>query len=255
MRLRAAGPGRRVPALRSPAVLVEHAARAPFNDVRPITAVLFDVHSTLIDQGGADEWLDLALVRAPHPLTLETRTELVAFLDRVWENARVVDPGSTRDLSLEAHRRVFEDLLRLGPAVDAALGDALYDVMLDTWHAYADAAPVLRALRDLGVKVGMLSNAGVRLRPVLEREGLADLADGVVISCEVGAVKPDPAIFRACLDAVGADPADALMVGDSGHDDVGGTALGMRTLVLPRTRGPVHGLAVVVGLVRASHEM
>jgi len=43
------------------------------------------------------------------------------------------------------------------------------------------------------------------------------------------------------------------MVGDSGRDDSGGTALGIRTLILPRTSGPVHGLGAVVSLVRPCH--
>ena len=59
-------------------------------------------------------------------------------------------------------------------------------------------------------------------------------------------------MFEASLNSIDSTAAETLMVGDSGHDDVGGTALGMRTLVLPRTRGPLHGLAVVVGLVAAS---
>ena len=73
-----------------------------------------------------------------------------------------------------------------------------------------------------------------------------------MLSCEVGVVKPELAIFTAALDALASSAAESLMVGDSGYDDVGGTGLGMRTLVLPRTRGPIHGLAVVVGLVQAS---
>jgi FMN phosphatase YigB (HAD superfamily) len=42
------------------------------------------------------------------------------------------------------------------------------------------------------------------------------------------------------------------MVGDSGKDDAGAAHIGMRTLLLPRTRGPVHGLAVVPVLVGAT---
>ena len=39
------------------------------------------------------------------------------------------------------------------------------------------------------------------------------------------------------------------MVGDNAKDDGGGSVLGMRTLILPRTAGPVHGLAAVTALV------
>ena len=236
------------------AVIVEAAESAPFEAPRPISAVLFDVHSTLLDQGSADEWLDAALTRSPHDLDAVHRERLVAFLDRVWEGARVRDPFSTRDLTAADHYRVFHELLEHAPSVDRELGDALYEGILDTWHAYADTVPVLAELRSMGVAVGLLSNVGVSTHELLEREGLLDLADAVTLSYEVGVVKPDPAIFQHCLDALGVSALDALMVGDSGHDDAGGTALGMRTLILPRTRGSVHGLAVIPGLVRASRE-
>jgi FMN phosphatase YigB (HAD superfamily) len=39
------------------------------------------------------------------------------------------------------------------------------------------------------------------------------------------------------------------MVGDSWKDDAGAGALGIRTLILPRTRGRVHGLDAVLRLV------
>jgi HAD superfamily hydrolase (TIGR01509 family) len=65
----------------------------------------------------------------------------------------------------------------------------------------------------------------------------------------VGSVKPDEPIFRAALEALGVDAADTLMVGDSGKDDAGAAHLGIRTLLLPRTTGPVHGLAAVLRLV------
>jgi HAD superfamily hydrolase (TIGR01549 family) len=219
----------------------------------PIRGVIVDIHSTLVDQGNADAWLDLALARAPHPLTPEARGVLIAFLDRIWEGARVADPQSTRDLSFADHARVFHRLIDAGPGVDRSLADALYEVMLDTWHAYDDAAPTLAALRERGLPVCLLSNAGVPIRPVLDREGLGGLYDHIVLSYEVGAVKPDPRIFRAALDALGLPAADVLMVGDNAHDDGGGAALGIRTLILPRTAGRRHGLGVVLGLVDASH--
>ena len=217
----------------------------------PIRGVIFDIHSTLVDQGDADAWLDAALAVAPHPLTDGQRADLVAFLDRIWEGARISDPQSTRDLSFADHARVFHALLAEGPGVDPALGEALYAVMLDVWQAYDDALPTLRALRAAGLRIGLISNAGVPIREVLDRDGITPLVDAITLSYEVGAVKPDLAIFRAALDAIGLPAGQVLMVGDSGTDDVGGTAIGMRTLILPRTVGRVHGLDAVVRLCGA----
>ena len=228
-------------------------SRAAHTCVPPIKGVIFDIHSTLIDQGSASHWLDAALLRSPTPLAADERAALESFLDLIWEGARISDPESTRDLSFAAHERVFHELLAAGPGIDPALGAALYEVMLDVWHAYEDTVPTLEALQEMGVKVCLLSNAGVPIRTVLDREGLTPLINGVVLSCEVGLVKPDIRIFQTALDAIACPANEALMVGDSGRDDSGGTALGIRTLILPRTNGPVHGLGAVVSLVRPCH--
>jgi HAD superfamily hydrolase (TIGR01549 family) len=215
----------------------------------PIRGVIFDIHSTLVDQGDADAWLDAALGVVDHPLSADERATLVAFLDRIWEGARISDPQSTRDLSFEDHSRVFHELIAAGPGVDRALANALYDVMLDTWHAYDDTIPTLRALRQMGVRTCLLSNAGVPIRTVLDRDGITPWHDAVVLSYEVGFVKPDVRIFEAALAALGMTASEVLMVGDNANDDGGGTHLGLRTLILPRTQGRVHGLDAVTALV------
>ena len=217
----------------------------------PIRGVIFDIHSTLVDQGDADAWLDAALAVAPHPLDDAERADLVAFLDRIWEGARISDPQSTRDLSFADHSRVFHELLAAGPGIDVSLGNALYDVMLDTWHAYDDTVPTLIALRERGIRTCLLSNAGVPIRDVLDREGVTPWHDAIVLSYEVGFVKPDLRIFEAALAALDLPATDVLMVGDNANDDGGGTHLGLRTLILPRTTGRVHGLSAVIGVVDA----
>lgn len=221
----------------------------------PIRGVIFDIHSTLVDQGDADAWLDAALAVAPHPLTEDERAGVVAFLDRIWEGARVSDPTSSRDLSFADHSRVFHELIAAGPGIDTALTNALYDVMLDTWHAYDDAIPTLQELQWTGIRTCLLSNAGVPIRTVLDREGLTPWYDEIVLSYEVGFVKPDARIFQAALDALGLPASDVLMVGDNAHDDGGATHLGMRTLILPRTSGRVHGLSAVCALVEGVNGM
>jgi 2-haloalkanoic acid dehalogenase type II len=215
----------------------------------PIRGVIFDIHSTLVDQGDATAWLDAALAIAPHSLTESGRRDLIAFLDRIWEGARISDPLSTRDLSFEAHSRVFHELIDAGPGVDRSLAEALYSSMLETWHAYADVVPMLTELRQTGIRTCLLSNAGVPIRTVLDREGLTGWYDEIVLSYEVGCVKPDRRIFEVALDALRLPASAVLMVGDNAHDDGGAASLGIRTLILPRTSGRVHGLAAVTALV------
>lgn len=215
--------------------------------MRPIRGVIFDFHATLVDQGEPDAWLDRALARLNPTVELQSgeRSALEERLDRIWVHARDLDPRSDRDLSAEQHRAVFHAALT--GHVAEGFREALYDVMLDAWWAYEEAPRVLRSLRQGGVRVAILSNIGVDIRPVMKREGLE--ADAVVLSCELGVVKPDPRIFAAALEALDVEAEEALMVGDHWGDDAAAAELGIRSLILPRTRGPNHGLDVVLRLV------
>lgn len=219
----------------------------------PLRAVLFDFHQTLAHGGDPDAWLRRGWAAAGRPgdpvtgLGTDRATAARAFLDRIWEHAQRIDPDSTRDTSPARHRAVFLRTVQDCPGLVPDLAEALYEVMRDRWEIYEDTVPVLTALRDRGVRTAVVSNIGFDLRPLLARSGVA--VDAVVLSYEVGSVKPDAAIFTRALELLGAAPAETLMVGDSRRDDAGAAALGIRTLLLPRTDGPVHGLAAVLALV------
>lgn len=219
---------------------------------------MFDFHTTLVDGGDPYEWLDLAIAAtgAPRPTHLDAAAR---FLDNVWEHAGDVDPKSSRDLSPADHRRVFEELMdharaAEGVDIDPLLAGELYRIMPEQWHPYVDALPVLRQLRAAGIRVALISNVGIEVAHILDRTGLAELLDAVVLSCHVGAVKPDPAIFEQALADLGVEPRFALMVGDSQVADAGAVGCGVRTLLLPRTRGRIRGLDIVCRVAGVPYE-
>jgi HAD superfamily hydrolase (TIGR01509 family) len=221
----------------------------------PIKGVIFDFHGTLVDGGDPVSWIDAAAQRLGCPLNGSTAPGTEEFeglrkhLDRIWEHAFTIDPNSERDLSHRRHRDVFTQTISLRPEVAPDLIDALYAVMPDQWLAFDDTVPVLRELRARGLRIVVLSNIGLDIRDRLNHIGVSDLIDGVVLSYEVGMVKPEPGIFTHALEILDLPASQALMVGDSWRDDVGGAALGIRTLILPRTAGPIHGLDAVLRLV------
>ena len=221
----------------------------------PFEAVIFDFHSTLIDQGPGSEWLALAWEHADRSSDPEAElgeaevARLADALDHIWDAAREIDPDSERDLNPERHRAVFDELVRRMGGVDADLSAALYATFTSGWTAYDDAVPVLRALKGAGLRTALLSNIGIDIRDVLERTGLAPLIDVVSLSCEHRLTKPMPTVFLATLEMLGTSPERTLMVGDKWQDDGGAAGVGIRTLILPPTTGPVHGLELVTRLV------
>ena len=225
-------------------------------DVRPFRVVVLDFHSTLVDNGSSPAWFDRAVAKlaAGNGVSGE-RERVVKLLDQVWELCRVVDPNSERDIDADKHRDVFFRTLHNGEGLDAALVRALYDTLTEGWTAYEDAVPLVRELKRRGLVVVVLSNVGFDIRPVLSREGLLPHVDHVVLSCDLKLTKPDARVFehvvRTCNvgAASGITPADCLMVGDNFRDDAAAAAIGIRSLILPRTVGRRHGLGAVLRLV------
>src|SRR5579871_6270323 len=132
----------------------------------------------------------------------------------------------------------YRELLRewLGPVSEDEL-DRYVAAEYGAWRPAHEVPPttplLLEALRERGLKLGLVSNAfdpPELAHAELERLGVASLLDVAVFASEVGARKPEPAIFLHALAALGVEPARALMVGDSLAADVAGAAaLGIAT--------------------------
>ena len=81
--------------------------------------------------------------------------------------------------------------------------------------------PILGKLAER-YRLGVVSNFYGNLEAVCRSSGLAPLLDVMADSHCIGAEKPDPAIFRAALDALHAEPETTLFVGDSMRRDCEG---------------------------------
>jgi HAD superfamily hydrolase (TIGR01509 family) len=119
------------------------------------------------------------------------------------------------------------------------------------WCATADGTrETLERLRAAGLRLGVVSNSDGRVDSALRAAGLRDCFEVVVDSALFGAEKPDPAIFRAALDALGVAPEETLYVGDLYEVDVlGARAAGIDAiLLLPETATAPEGVRRVASL-------
>jgi putative hydrolase of the HAD superfamily len=99
------------------------------------------------------------------------------------------------------------------------------------FELFEDAPPVLAELRAQGLKLGLVSNTGRDLDAFVAHHQLQ--VDAALGSGAFGRTKPHPTIFRAVLERLGVEPANAAMVGDSIEDDVEGAhAAGIRRAFL-----------------------
>jgi putative hydrolase of the HAD superfamily len=102
------------------------------------------------------------------------------------------------------------------------------------WSVRLPEAPVaLEALRQLGLRLAVVSNSNGTVARLLEHLDLARWLDAVVDSAVVGFEKPDPRIFHHAAAALGVEPTDAVHVGDLYSVDVlGARAAGVRAILL-----------------------
>jgi putative hydrolase of the HAD superfamily len=101
-------------------------------------------------------------------------------------------------------------------------------------HLWEDSIPTLRALRSRGLRTAIVSNCDHSTRPIVDELELEREADAVVLSFEVGVAKPDPGIYRAALDALGARPEEAVFVDDQAWYCEGAEAIGIRSFMIER---------------------
>lgn len=220
---------------------------------REIRAVLFDFGSTLFAHPSLADTIVVAGASVGHVIDGRTAGALAVRIDALAAEPAEVALGRDLDAAVWAQRwavlyRVVDDRFPgLGRAIDASMHDPF------AWVPFAATVSVLGVLHSRGVRVGVLSNTGWDVRGPFAVRGIDRFVDSFTLSCEVGAAKPDVAIFAAGCAAVGVDPAATLMVGDDARADVGGTTLGIRTLLLPPgAPGSDNGLGDVIGLLTAS---
>lgn len=111
----------------------------------------------------------------------------------------------------------------------------------DAWRAFDDVAPALRRFQEAGLPVRVASNFDGRLRGVLRGlPSLSHLAEGAVISSEVGRRKPHPDFYRAACERLGLPPQEVLCVGDDPENDLRGPRrAGLPAILIDRDgRGP-----------------
>ncbi|MBG6102120.1 HAD family hydrolase [Micromonospora vinacea] len=155
-------------------------------------------------------------------------------------------------------------------AVRAAVASRHRAVRADTWLR-ADAVPVLAALRQRGLRTGLISDCTHELPAFLPQLAIAPLLDVRVFSVQVGRCKPDPTLYLTACQRLGLAPGDCLYVGDGGSQELtGAEQAGMTAVRLAAPdlathlvfnaerdwRGPTLGtLAEVLALVDADADV
>ncbi len=202
-----------------------------------IQAVLFDMDETLIHntrtfEDVARETYD-AFSEALDPLSFDE------YWATLWDKAvdmwcMMVDGALPGDV---ARRYTFINTLRVLDA-DPALAPRLLEHtdarILASTQILPDTVPVLTRLRREGYRLGIVTNGFSCIqRMKIDRHRLDGLVDFALVSEEVGAHKPDPAIFGEALARAACMPECAVFVGDTLENDyTGARTAGLEAILI-----------------------
>jgi putative hydrolase of the HAD superfamily len=218
-------------------------------------AVLFDLDDTLYAYAPCNE----AALAAAHELLRESVDVSAEGFRSLHDDVRLELARELRGQAASHERALFFKRIveRLTGAPRAALAGRLLDRYWEVFLAHMRPAPgALEVLAQLAAErpLGLVSNhtTAAQLRKVARLE-LEPFFAVVVTSEEVGAEKPDARVFARALEALGAQPSEAVMVGDDPECDArGARAHGLAAILTTEFRadGQLEGLAdAVVGSV------
>lgn len=207
--------------------------------------VLFDLGGTLIYFNGA--WHDvmqsatqeLLAYLHEHGYALDAPTFLDEFRRRLEEyyiqrEAEFIEYTTARILRDMLHDLGYKDVTpqALAPALER-----LYAVSQSHWKPELDAEPTLKALREAGYHLAVISNAGddADVQTLVDGSGLRPYLDFALSSAACGVRKPNPRIFEMALEHWGIASREAVMVGDTlGADILGARNAGLTSIWLTR---------------------
>ena len=147
----------------------------------------------------------------------------------IWnpsEETRAKGEETVEEIISKAMRRFSHYDEELLQTVTRHRTDALINVFV-TYRP--DITDMLRALKERGIKVALITNCYYEERDVIVQSELFKYFDVALMSCEVGLIKPDRRIFEMCLQKLELDPDECLYVGDGGSCELeAAAAIGMK---------------------------
>ncbi len=207
--------------------------------------VLFDLGNTLIYFDGIWSQVlpecDLALLRSLQASGL--RIEDQPFLDLVGEQFyNYTSQRDTEFIEITTNHVVRSVLAELGvPEVETSIlrraVKAMYSVSQAHWIREEDTLPALERLRQLGFRLGLVSNASddEDVQTLVDKAQIRPYFDILVTSAAQGIRKPNPRIFQTALNRWNASPSQAVMVGDTlGADILGAKNAGIYSVWITR---------------------
>ena len=98
-----------------------------------------------------------------------------------------------------------------------------------------DAKGALKVLKGRGFKIALVSNTSPLSKSRIKKLDIKDYFDHIVLSCDIGYLKPDPRIFLHTIESMQTMPSNTCIVGDRIHTIMlGGFIIEARLILVER---------------------
>ncbi len=195
-----------------------------------ITTILWDVDGTLLDFPYSERY---AITKAFEMAGLQITEEMIAryagINDDYWKKLEL-GQVTKKELLTGRFRTLFEEFGITGVDVEV-FRECFQEELGNVYRYLDDSFEVCKSLKGRAAQYVITNGLASTQRKKLSLSHLDELMDGLFISDELGAPKPEPAFFEACLKQIPEkDKSKILVVGDSISSDIkGGIQAGLRT--------------------------
>lgn len=184
----------------------------------PIRAILFDMYETLCSHYRCPLYFGAHMAE-------ECGVAQEHFLP-LWRNEDREKARTLGQLTLEEQLAYI--LPRCGITEEGRLESLIAALCRKRMHTkrecmrtlHPQIMPMLEELKAAGMKLGVISNCYHEEAQVIREWEGSRCFDTLVLSCEEGVCKPDPEIFRRCMERLGVMPQECLFVGDGGSREL-----------------------------------
>ncbi len=189
-------------------------------DIKKYKAVIFDLDGTLVDYDAAQKY---AAAKAIEQIGKPVSPDLEKKVLELVSGDAVQDIEACRPGWMPVDSAYMQDIFtEAGVNIPSGLFlNNYFEAMSQHGEPFPGVIDLLVSLKK-DHTIGLVSNGlGPVQRKRLVKAGLMEYLDLLVISCEVGCAKPDPAILQLAMRLADSTPETTLFVGDSIGSDMG----------------------------------
>jgi HAD superfamily hydrolase (TIGR01549 family) len=206
-----------------------------------LKAAIFDLGETLmhltVTWQQVGEWRiqaiqDALAEQGAHPNPAEIRREWL----RLHEEESEYAARTFEEIEIQESFSKLFDRLKVKPEQQPNMDELVkrfFELEAESWVILPGVPQMLQQVRDLGLKMGLLSNArnDWAVKEIMNGLDLTSYFDVILTSAALGIRKPRPEPFREMLKLLGVGADEAVMIGNSLEADIAGARpLGIRTI-------------------------